>query len=62
MGRLIDDLLAFSRVGRTQLARSRVDLNLLVQQAKQELSADINEELRDLLDEVVPILRRVTFK
>jgi light-regulated signal transduction histidine kinase (bacteriophytochrome) len=42
MGRLIDDLLAFSRVGRTQLARSPVDLNQLVQEARQEVSADIN--------------------
>jgi PAS domain S-box-containing protein len=42
MGGLIDDLLAFSRVGRTPLARSPVDLNRLVQQAKQEVSADIN--------------------
>jgi PAS domain S-box-containing protein len=42
MGRLIDDLLAFSRVGRTQLARSPVNLNHLVQEAKQEVSADIN--------------------
>jgi signal transduction histidine kinase len=42
MGRLIDDLLAFSRVGRTQLARSPVDLNRLVQEARQEVSADIN--------------------
>jgi signal transduction histidine kinase len=42
MGRLIDDLLAFSRVGRTQLARSPVDLNRLIQEAKQEVCADIN--------------------
>jgi PAS domain S-box-containing protein len=42
MGRLIDDLLAFSRVGRQQLARSPVDLNRVVQEAKHEVSADIN--------------------
>jgi signal transduction histidine kinase len=42
MGRLIDDLLAFSRVGRTQLARSPVDLNRLIHEAKQEVCADIN--------------------
>ena len=29
MGRLIDDLLSFSRVGRTELARSTVDLDRL---------------------------------
>jgi light-regulated signal transduction histidine kinase (bacteriophytochrome) len=42
MGRLIDDLLAFSRVGRQQLARSPVDLNRVVHDAKHEVSADIN--------------------
>jgi len=42
MGRLIDDLLAFSRVGRTQLARSPVDLNRLIEEARQEVAADIN--------------------
>jgi light-regulated signal transduction histidine kinase (bacteriophytochrome) len=42
MGRLIDDLLAFSRVGRQQLTRSPVDLNRVVQEAKHEVSADIN--------------------
>ena len=42
MGRLIDDLLAFSRVGRTQLAHTPVDLNRLIQEARQDVSADIN--------------------
>jgi PAS domain S-box-containing protein len=42
MGRLIDDLLSFSRVGRTQLARSQVNLNELARDAQQEVAADLN--------------------
>jgi PAS domain S-box-containing protein len=37
MGRLIDDLLAFSRMGRAPLARQRVSLDALVQDARTEL-------------------------
>jgi PAS domain S-box-containing protein len=37
MGRLIDDLLAFSRMGRAPLARQRVSLDALVQDARKEL-------------------------
>jgi light-regulated signal transduction histidine kinase (bacteriophytochrome) len=33
MGRLIDDLLEFSRVGRTELSRNHVNLRILVDQA-----------------------------
>jgi signal transduction histidine kinase len=39
MGRLIDDLLAFSRVGRTAIASRRVDLNQLVADARNEVTA-----------------------
>jgi PAS domain S-box-containing protein len=42
MGQLIDDLLSFSRVGRVQLARHRVDLNDLVRDAQKEVAADVN--------------------
>ena len=42
MGQLIDDLLAFSRTGRTSLVRSRVDLTALVRDARQEVTAAIN--------------------
>src|SRR5207248_7391812 len=42
MGRLIDDLLAFSRVGRAPMARSRVDLGRLVRDAQHEVAADLN--------------------
>jgi light-regulated signal transduction histidine kinase (bacteriophytochrome) len=36
MGRLIDDLLAFSQTGRTPLNKQRVDLNEVVRAARQE--------------------------
>jgi light-regulated signal transduction histidine kinase (bacteriophytochrome) len=42
MGRLIDDLLAFSRVSRTPLVKTRVDLNSLVSEAQQEVSVGLN--------------------
>jgi signal transduction histidine kinase len=38
MGRLIDDLLAFSRVGRTPIASRRVDLNQLAGEARHEVT------------------------
>jgi light-regulated signal transduction histidine kinase (bacteriophytochrome) len=42
MGRLIDDLLTFSRIGRTALATRPVDLGELVRDAQREASADVN--------------------
>jgi light-regulated signal transduction histidine kinase (bacteriophytochrome) len=39
MGQLIDDLLAFSRVGRTAIHETRVDLNELAAEVRQEVSA-----------------------
>jgi signal transduction histidine kinase len=40
MGRLIDDLLAFSRMGRTSLSPRSVDLSRLVQEARSDLAPD----------------------
>lgn len=40
MGRLIDDLLTFSRMGRTELNRQPVRLDRLVDEARQELQAE----------------------
>jgi signal transduction histidine kinase len=40
MGRLIDDLLAFSRSGRTTLVNKRVPLEQVVREAQAELAAD----------------------
>jgi light-regulated signal transduction histidine kinase (bacteriophytochrome) len=40
MGQLIDDLLAFSRMGRTAIAKQAVDLNVLVDGVRREVSMD----------------------
>jgi len=42
MGRLIDDLLVFSRMGRKELTHGRVDLGTLVEDVRREVSADLN--------------------
>jgi signal transduction histidine kinase len=41
MGRLIDDLLAFSRMGRSEMVRTSVNLDDLVAQVRTELDADV---------------------
>jgi PAS domain S-box-containing protein len=43
MGRLIDDLLAFSRMGRTNLVKKRVSLDDLVRAAQQEVTATVSD-------------------
>lgn len=40
MGQLIDDLLAFSRMGRTAVTKRAVDLNTLVDEVRREVSMD----------------------
>ncbi|HEY3158829.1 MAG TPA: ATP-binding protein [Vicinamibacterales bacterium] len=42
MATLIDDLLAFSRMGRASVSKRRVDLSQLVGEARNEVSADLN--------------------
>jgi signal transduction histidine kinase len=42
MGRLIDDLLVFSRMGRKEMTRGQVDLGALVDDVRREVSADVN--------------------
>ena len=42
MATLIDDLLAFSRMGRASLTKRRVDLSQIVEDARAEVSTDIN--------------------
>jgi PAS domain S-box-containing protein len=41
MGRLIDDLLAFSRIGRAEMNVTRVDLRELVEDVRRELGAEL---------------------
>jgi len=42
MGRLVDDLLSFSRTARAELRPGKVDLNELVQAARESLSQELN--------------------
>jgi signal transduction histidine kinase len=42
-GKLVDDLLAFARMGRVEIRRSRVDMNALVRLVIQELQPDVGE-------------------
>ncbi|NMB90527.1 MAG: PAS domain S-box protein [Chloroflexi bacterium] len=41
MGRLIDDLLAFSRVGRVEMSRDSVNFNALITDIQQEMQPDL---------------------
>lgn len=43
MGQLIDDLLAFSRIGRTEMKSTRIDNELLVQQVITEMQTDLTD-------------------
>ncbi len=42
MGELIDDLLAFSRLGRAEIRSATVDLEMLANEAIREVSSDVN--------------------
>lgn len=53
MGNLIDDLLAFSRMGRGELQKGRVDLGLLVEEVISELQADLQG--REIRWEIAPL-------
>lgn len=52
MGRLIDDLLSFSRVGRSQLVTQRVSLNDIVTEARREVTSEIGIAARPIEWEV----------
>jgi signal transduction histidine kinase len=53
MGNLIDDLLAFARIGQAELRKTTVDLDQLVRETSGELQADTPE--RDIAWEIHPL-------
>ena len=53
MGDLIDDLLAFSRVGRAEMQKTECDLNQLVQETLRDFQADTKE--RKIVWEIHPL-------
>jgi PAS domain S-box-containing protein len=53
MGNLIDDLLAFSRVGRAEMQKTECDLNQLVQETLRDFQADTKE--RKIVWEIHPL-------
>jgi PAS domain S-box-containing protein len=67
MGQLIDDLLAFSRMGRAEMRRSKVDLGRLVREVRKEVGEGVNGrsidwQVGDLPEvEADPALLRLVF-
>lgn len=53
MGNLIDDLLAFSRMGRVEMLNTRVKVEQLIREVQQDLQTDV--EGRDIVWEVDPL-------
>lgn len=53
MGNLIDDLLAFSRMGRNEMLNTRVSLEQLIREVQQDLQPDV--EGRDIVWEIDPL-------
>jgi PAS domain S-box-containing protein len=56
MGTLIDDLLSFSRMGRGEMTRTRVDLAVLVQEAIHEFDAETRNRLVDWRVAELPVV------
>jgi light-regulated signal transduction histidine kinase (bacteriophytochrome) len=53
-GRLVDDLLNFSHVGRTNLTKHRVDMNKLVEEVRRSLQPDVEGRDIDWRIDVLP--------
>jgi PAS domain S-box-containing protein len=56
MGRLIDDLLTFSRISRAQMRLGLISMNQLVEECRQELAPDLKERR---IEWVIPALPEV---
>ena len=57
MSELIDDLLAFSRVGRSELHKRAVDLNDLLQSVRRDLHREIEERDIEWIIHPLPVVR-----
>ena len=62
MRSLIDDLLQFSRTTKTEKRFELTDLNLLLENAKQELSQDIEDKKAEIHASHLPILHVIPFQ
>ena len=62
MRNLIDDLLQFSRSNKAEKEFSLSDLNLLLENAKQELSASIEEKKAVIISDLLPELNVIPFQ
>jgi light-regulated signal transduction histidine kinase (bacteriophytochrome) len=56
MGNLIDDLLAFSRIGKSELRKADVDLDELVREALNDFQADVKERSIDWEIHPLPVV------
>ena len=62
MRSLIDDLLHFSRTTRSEASFERTDLNLLLQNAKEELAHLVEEKRAEITTEPLPVLEVIPFQ
>ncbi len=57
MGELIDDLLAFSRAGRTEMHKSSLDLNRLIEEARADLETEVKDRNIEWVIGPLPLVR-----
>ncbi len=62
MRTLIDDLLLFSRTNRSEKIIEKTDLNILLENAKQELGQAIEEKKAIIRSEKLPVLQAIPFQ
>ncbi|MEP0915793.1 PAS domain S-box protein [Leptolyngbya sp. DQ-M1] len=56
-GRMVDDLLAFSRMGRTEMRLTTLDLNQLLQEVRREMEQDLEDRIIDWHVESLPVVQ-----